>query len=211
MDLFKKIRVWLRTKKRASKVWRYYSEEEKRTDLTLLLLKPADPRIQVGRFTYGKPEFFLWNDSEKIEIGSFCSIANEVAIFGGGEHRSDWVSTYPLRMVFGLPGAGSDGQPASRGTTKIGSDVWIGFRSTILSGVTIGDGAVVAAGSIVTKDVPPYAVVAGTPAKVVKMRFPPEQVEQLLKIRWWNWPIEKVKENVSALCSDPAALLKTFE
>ncbi len=211
MDWFKKIRVALRNRKRVSRVWRYYSKEEKNTNLTLLLLKPSDPRIKVGRFTYGKPEFFLWNDSERIEIGSFCSIANEVAIFGGGNHRTDWTTAYPLRIVFGLPGAGLDGQPASRGTTKIGNDVWIGFRSTILSGVTIGDGAVIAAGSTVTKDVPPYAVIAGTPAKVIKMRFPPELIEHLLNIRWWNWPIEKIKANVSILCASPIDLLRMHE
>lgn len=164
-------------------------------------LTVTDPRISIGRFTYGKPQWMLWNANERISIGSFCSLANECTIFGGGEHRSDWVTTFPLRIAFGDPMAGKDGHPTSKGETRIGNDVYIGYRAMILSGVTIRDGAVIGAGAVVTKDVPPYAVVAGVPAKVVKMRFSDEIIERLLKLRWWEWELEKIKENMSMLCS----------
>lgn len=144
----------------------------------------------------------LWDESERIRIGSFCSIADEVVIFGGGEHRTDWATTFPLRIAFGDPLAGKDGHPVSKGETKIGSDVWIGFRVIVLSGVTIGDGAVIGAGAMVAADVPPYAIVAGNPAEVIRYRFPPNDIQRLLSLCWWDWDIDKIKENVPLLCSE---------
>lgn len=161
----------------------------------------ADPRIKVGRFTYGRAQFMIWDESERIEIGAFCSIADEVIIFGGGEHNSNWITTFPLRIAFNEPLANRDGHPATKGVTKIGNDVWLGFRAVVLSGVTIGDGAIIGAGSVVTKDVPPYSIAAGNPAKIIRYRFPKDQIENLLKIQWWNWEIEKIKVNVPLLCS----------
>jgi acetyltransferase-like isoleucine patch superfamily enzyme len=143
----------------------------------------------------------LWDDSERIQIGSFCSIANEVVIFGGGEHRTDWVTTYPLRIAFGDLLESRDGHPATKGKTTIGNDVWIGFRAMLLSGVTIGDGAVIAAGAVVAADVPPYAIVAGNPAKVIRYRFEPNAIQKLLELAWWEWDFNKIKANVSLLCS----------
>lgn len=162
-------------------------------------LVTSDSRVSVGRFTYGSPQFRLWDDSERINIGSFCSIAEEVFIFGGGEHRVDWITTFPLRIAFGDDLAGQDGHPATKGETKIGNDVWIGFRATILSGVTVGDGAVIGAGAVVAKDVPPYAIVIGNPAKVIKYRFSPIEIQKLLKISWWEWDVEKIKSNIGLL------------
>ncbi|MCC8471807.1 CatB-related O-acetyltransferase [Xanthomonas phaseoli] len=159
-----------------------------------------DPRVQVGRFTYGNPQFKVWSDNESVSIGSFCSIAEEVVIFGGGEHRSEWVTTFPLRIAFGDPLAGRDGHPATKGPTRIGNDVWIGYGATILSGVTVGDGAIVGARAVVTRDVAPYSVVTGNPARQVKMRFTPAQVEALMRIRWWDWPIEEIHARQSDLC-----------
>lgn len=164
-------------------------------------LIPTDSRVSVGRFTYGNPQFMLWDDSERIKIGSFCSIADEVVIFGGGEHRTDWVTTFPLRIAFDDPLKGKDGHPASKGETKIGNDVWIGFRAMILSGVTIGDGVVIGAGAVVAADVPPYAIVAGNPAKVIRLRFAPNVIKRLLELRWWEWDINKIKTSISLLCS----------
>lgn len=164
-------------------------------------LTPNDHRVTVGRFTYGSPKLMLWDDRERIEIGAFCSIADEVAIFGGGEHRPDWVTTYPLRIAFGDPLAGIDGHPATKGITRIGNDVWIGYRALILSGVQIGDGAVVGAGAVVTDDVPPYSIVAGNPARVIRYRFGREEIAQLLRLRWWDWDIERIRANVVLLCS----------
>jgi chloramphenicol O-acetyltransferase type B len=164
-------------------------------------LKSNDYRVSVGRFSYGNPSLFMWKEDDTICIGSFCSIAIEVAIFGGGEHRTDWVSTFPLRIAFDDPMAEKDGHPGSKGHTVIGNDVWIGYRAVILSGVTIGDGAVIGAGSVVASNVPPYAIVAGNPAKVIKYRFTPEIIEKLIDIKWWDWDIEKIKSNVHLICA----------
>ncbi|CAE6831016.1 CatB-related O-acetyltransferase [Xanthomonas arboricola pv. corylina] len=161
-----------------------------------------DSRISVGRFTYGTPSFKVWSKDESISIGAFCSIADGVLIFGGGEHRSDWVTTFPLRIAFGDPLAGHDGHPASKGPTRIGNDVWIGHGATVLSGVTVGDGAIIGAQAVVARDVPPYAVVGGNPAKVVRHRFSPDQIRHLLAIRWWDWPIEEIHARQHLLCHE---------
>lgn len=175
-------------------------------------LTSADPRIRIGRFTYGNPRLLLWDDKERIEIGSFCSIADDVAIFGGGEHRPDWVTTYPLRIAFGDEDAGRDGHPSSKGPTVIGHDVWIGFRATILSGVRIGNGAVIGAGAVVTDDVPAYAIVAGNPARLVRFRFSVEQVQGLQRLAWWDWDVEMIRAQVGELCSrDIAGFLSRFK
>ena len=164
--------------------------------------KPDDSRVSVGRFTYGCPRLMLWGESERISIGAFCSISDQVTIFGGGEHRLDWVTTYPLRVAFNDEQANLDGHPSTKGQTIIGNDVWIGFNATIMSGVQIGNGSVVGACSVVSKDVPPYAVVAGNPAKVVKYRFSREEISALQSIKWWDWEDEKIKSSMKLLCSD---------
>jgi acetyltransferase-like isoleucine patch superfamily enzyme len=178
-------------------------------DSLIPVLSSGDPRIRVGRFTYGNPAFRLWSSGERIEIGAFCSIADGVTIFGGGEHNTHWVTTFPLRIALGEDGAGLDGHPASKGPTLIGNDVWIGDGATILSGVTIGDGAVVGAGAVVAQDVPPYHVVAGNPARQVRARFAPEVVAALLRIRWWDWPLERIRAQVAGLCGgDPTDFIR---
>lgn len=164
-------------------------------------LIPTDSRVSVGKFTYGNPRFMLWDDSERIQIGAFCAIAEEVVIFGGGEHRTDWVTTFPLRLAFDAPLAGRDGHPTSKGITVIGNDVWIGYRAMILSGVTVGDGAVIGAGAVVAADVAPYAIVAGNPAKVVRHRFSANEIGELLALRWWDWDLSRIEANISMLCS----------
>lgn len=164
-------------------------------------LVSTDPRVSIGKYTYGSPTFLLWNSEERIEIGSFCSIALDVSIFGGGEHITEWVTTYPLRIAFEDTLAYRDGLPATKGPTRIGHDVWIGYRATVLSGVRIGDGAVIGAGSVVARDVPPYTIVAGNPARIVRSRFAPDQVAALLDIKWWNWPDDQIRKHISLLCS----------
>jgi acetyltransferase-like isoleucine patch superfamily enzyme len=141
-------------------------------------------------------------DEAGIRVGAFASIADNVELIPGGNHRLDWVSTYPFRVKFRLPGAITDGHPWSKGDIVIGNDVWIGTGARILSGVVVGDGAVVGAAAVVTTDVRPYAVVAGNPAREVKRRFDDATVEALLRIRWWDWPDEELLQHVDGLCSD---------
>jgi len=159
---------------------------------TLPIFEPKDCRVSVGCYTYGNPRLMLWSDKEKINIGKYCSIAENVTIFGGGEHRTDWVTSFPISIAFNLGAAWQDGIPATKGQTLIGNDVWIGYGSTILSGVTIGDGAVVGACSVVTKDIPPYIIAAGNPAKIIRKRFSRRIVKRLLKIKWWDWPPDRI-------------------
>lgn len=165
-------------------------------------LTSDDPRISIGRYTYGGAQFKIWSAAERIHVGAFCSFAEEVKIFGGGEHRLDWVTTHPLRIAFNSPGAGQDGHPHSKGRTVIGNDVWIGHGAMVLSGVTIGDGACIGAGAVVAKDVPAYAVVAGNPGRIVRMRFDQQQIAALMQIRWWDWPIEQIRQHEALLCND---------
>lgn len=142
-------------------------------------------RIEIGRFTYGELRVFMWlNPDQKLSIGNCVSVAPNVLFMLGGDHPSDTLSTYPFAAEladFKLRGEESTHVELSKGPVTIRDDVWIGTGSTILSGVTIGQGAIVAANSLVTKDVPPYSIVGGNPAKVIKYRFAPEQIERLLK------------------------------
>jgi acetyltransferase-like isoleucine patch superfamily enzyme len=162
--------------------------------------------VEVGRHTYGHELITVrhWGEPAELRIGAFCSIADRVQVFLGGNHRVDWVSTYPFtEFADEWPQAkGIEGHPATNGDVTIGNDVWVGSNSTILSGVTVGDGACIGADSTVTKDVRPYAIVAGNPAIELRLRFDPETIEKLLSIRWWEWPNERIAENVALLSSD---------
>ena len=158
--------------------------------------------LVMGRCSYGTPHVRRFvGDTSRVLIGSFVSIADEVEFVPGGNHRVDWVSTYPFRWMFRLPGALEDGHPASDGDIVVGNDVWFGAGARILSGVTIGDGAVVGAGAVVARDVRPYAVVVGNPAREVSRRFSDAQVDALERIRWWDWPLDEILERVPLLCS----------
>jgi virginiamycin A acetyltransferase len=134
-----------------------------------------------------------------VKIGNFCSIASGTVI-QENNHNHQAITTYYIKArVFGED-HGVDA--VSKGAITIGNDVWIGAKATILSGVTIGDGAVIAANSIVTKDVPPYAIVGGNTAKIIKYRFSDEIIEKLLEIQWWNWDIEKIQRNKDLFYGD---------
>lgn len=165
---------------------------------------------EIGKWSYGSPHVYSWGEGTTLKVGSYCSIARGVTILLGGNHRSDWVTTYPFSALW--PAAQHiSGHPATKGNVVIGNDVWIGQEAFILSGVTIGDGAVVGARSVVTKDVPPYAIVGGFPAKILRWRFSAEQIGQLLRIAWWQWPEEKIAQALPLmLSSDINAFIQAY-
>lgn len=180
--------------------------------------------VLIGDYTYyddpDGPEHFLARCvvghypflGDRLVIGRFCAIATGVRfLMNGVNHSLAGVSTYPFQ-IFGQ-GWEEGFDDASylaegRGDTVVGNDVWIGADGTILPGVTIGDGAVVAACSVVSRDVPPYAIVAGNPARVVRMRFEEGAVARLLALRWWDWDAAKITRNLAALRNGDAAALE---
>jgi acetyltransferase-like isoleucine patch superfamily enzyme len=162
------------------------------------------PAFRVGRHSYGCPRIFEWGEGAVLEVGAFCSIADEVKIFLGGEHRTDWISTYPFNQ-FWEEAEKIEGHPHSRGDVVIGNDVWIGYGATILSGVRIGHGAVIGAYAVVGRDVEPYTIVAGNPAKVIRPRFDDEVIAALLDSEWWAWPEAELRTCVPLLMSGDAA------
>lgn len=156
--------------------------------------------ISVGDFTYGLPDIQCWDNNTRLTIGKFCSIASNVTFMLGGEHRTDWVTTYPFNALMECF-SDIQGHPATKGDIIVGNDVWFAQGVRVLSGVTIGDGAVIGANSLVTHDIPPYAIVGGIPAKVIRLRFPRQTIKKLLKIQWWNWDDRLLAEAVPILQS----------
>jgi len=160
--------------------------------------------MSFGKYTYGSPNIHWENENAELVVGSFCSIAGNVNIYLGGNHRTDWVTTYPFGTINQniFDKSTGVGHPSTKGDVIIGHDVWIGTNATIMSGVTVGDGAVIANNSHVVKNVEPYSLVGGNPAKFIKYRFTPEQIEQLLEIKWWNWDDEKINNLSTLLCNN---------
>lgn len=134
-------------------------------------------------------------------IGKFCMIASAVEfIMNGANHLSDAVTAYPFAIFGNGWEHAMDGKTyPAKGDTIIGNDVWIGYKASIMPGVTIGDGAIVASYSVITKYVLPYSVVGGNPAKEIKKRFTEKAIEKLLNMQWWNWPIEQITESIQQL------------
>jgi virginiamycin A acetyltransferase len=165
-------------------------------------------KYSVGKYTYGAPIVKDWHQGTTLQIGDFCSIAENVTILLGGNHPVDWISSFPFGVIFeefknryyDCP------KKLSKGDVIIGNDVWIGINATILSGVTIGDGAIVAANAMVAKNVEPYTIVGGNPAKILKKRFSDESISKLLEIKWWNWDLSKIEENLDLIISDKIEL-----
>lgn len=157
-----------------------------------------------GPNTYGRPKIRFPESGAKLAIGRYGSIADGVEILLGGNHRLDWATTYPFPALPRLwpEAAGLTGYDTTRGDVMIGHDVWLGSQCMIMSGLRIGHGAVVAARAVVTRDVPPYAIVAGNPARVVRLRFDEATVAALLESRWWELPRERIVPLLPLLMSD---------
>lgn len=179
-----------------------------------------NPNIIVGDYTY-YDDFEDVNNFEKnvkyhfdfigdrLIIGKFCMIASDVVfIMNGANHLSSGVTAYPFAIFGGdWADAMQDVTYPSKGDTIVGNDVWIGYNVTIMPGITIGDGAIIATNATVTKDVAPYTVVGGNPAQLIKKRFSDEQITKLLELQWWNWDIEKITQNLSSLVKGDLDLL----
>lgn len=169
------------------------------------------PNIVVGDYTYyddpAGPERFETENvlyhydfiGDRLVIGRFCAIATGATfMMNGGNHVTSGFSTYPF-MIFGQGWERVVPDFPNRGDTVIGNDVWIGHSATIMPGITIGDGAIVAAKAVVSADVRPYAVVAGNPAREVRRRFDDAVVAELLRLRWWEWPVERITAHLEAI------------
>jgi virginiamycin A acetyltransferase len=177
------------------------------------------PNIVVGDYTYYDdprgPHVFQDNVlyhfdfiGDRLVIGKFCSLAADTKfLMNGGNHPTTWATTYPF-PIFG--NGWESAMPASwpnKGDTIVGNDVWIGYGCTIMPGVTIGDGAIVASCSVVTKDVPPYAIVGGNPAQLIRRRFDDATIARLLELHWWDWDIATITKRLPDLCSENVAAL----
>ena len=165
----------------------------------------------IGKYTYGEMPKIHWK-SANLTIGKFCSIASNCHIYLGGNHRTDWITTYPFghihKDVFTFDGVG---HPKTNGDVIIGNDVWIADNVTIMSGIVIGDGAVIANNSHIVKNVEPYSIVGGNPAKLIKYRFTKEQINQLLLLKWWDLDDIQINKIVPLLCnSDIDKLIYTL-
>lgn len=174
-----------------------------------------NPNIEIGDFTYyddfedvhnfeKNVKYHFDFIGDKLVIGKFCMIASGVTfIMNGANHLTNAISTYPFAIFQNGWEKAMEGRSyPTKGDTIIGNDVWIGYNATIMAGVKIGDGAIIATNSTVTKDVAPYSIVGGNPANEIRKRFSPEQIEKLLKLKWWNWEMEKITRNLTYLTSN---------
>lgn len=180
------------------------------------------PNIEVGDYTYyddpedaaGFERNVLYHfGRDRLIIGKFCAIATGVRfIMSGANHKLDGISTYPF-AIFGHGWEGTMEELLNlpiRGDTVIGNDVWLGHETVIMPGVKIGDGAVIAAQSVVVKDIPAYSIAGGNPARVIRTRFSEEEIGKLLEMRWWDWPIERITAALPLLVSGSIEVLVEF-
>ena len=176
----------------------------------------TNPAIQVGDFTMyhdfrNDPRAFQENNvlyhypvnGDRLVIGKFCSIAcGAVFLFTSANHALGSLSTYPFPIFFtewGLDGSRVTEAWDNKGDIVLGNDVWVGYEAVILSGVTIGDGAIIGARALVTQDVPPYTIVGGVPARPIRQRFPHETIAALQALGWWDWPVETIRQHLPAI------------
>jgi len=163
--------------------------------------------MEIGEYSYGAFDILWAHHNKKCIVGKFTSIGSNCVVYLGGNHNTRWITTYPFgttghRNVFTTVNVDHIGHPFTNGDIVIGNDVWIGDRVSIMSGVTIGDGCIIAAFSHVVKDVEPYSIVGGNPAKFIRYRFSEEQRQDLLRIKWWEWDAEKINHALPLLCSE---------
>lgn len=187
-----------------------------------------NPNIEVGEYTIyndfvNDPKEFERNNvlyhypvnGDRLAIGRFCSLACGVRfLFNSANHTLGSLSTYPFPIFWGEEWGIDKSEVASawdnRGDIVVGNDVWIGYEAVVMAGVTIGDGAIVASRAVVTRDVPPYAIVGGVPAKVIKYRFDDDTIRRLLEIRWWEWPAGKIRKALPFIRSGAVGELSLF-
>ena len=185
----------------------------------------TNPNIQVGRYSYYSGYYhghgfdecarFLVPDEgvDRLIIGSFCSIGSGAAFIMAGNqgHRNDWISTFPFYWMSEVAAfVGSQNGYLPAGDTVIGNDVWIGSEAIVMPGITIGDGAVIGTRALVTRDVEPYAVVGGNPAKVIRKRFDDSHIAMLLELRWWDWEEDQLKQAMPILTSGDIPALHRY-
>jgi acetyltransferase-like isoleucine patch superfamily enzyme len=211
MNLKKLIRFW---------PWSKNKPSDRRSDsnpiYTNQLINGED--VEIGNFTYGLPAILNYEDPNtykgprtKIKIGKFCSIADGVSIMKGGNHDVSLITTYPFNL-FDKQFSNIISHPITKGDINIGNDVWIGRDSLVLSGVSIGNGAVIGARTVVSKNVPDYAIAIGNPMKIIKKRFDEHYIEFLLNLQWWDLPDYKLKKIIPFLLSnDIKGLMNYFE
>ncbi len=182
------------------------------------------PNISIGDYTYyddfrsvdnfRKNVRYLFDfTGDKLIIGKFCMIASDVQfIMNGANHLTNSISSYPFAIFGqGWQEAMEGKSYPAKGNTVIGNDVWLGYKAAIMPGINIGDGAIIGAYAVVTKDVPPYSIIAGNPATLIRKRFSDKNIQRLLNIRWWDWPIEKITRNVQLLTGNDVDGLEQAE
>ena len=183
----------------------------RRPEVCLQVPDGANYPCKIGRYCYAieTPKIYFYGGIDcTLTIGNFVSIGPNVTIIVGGEHRKDWISTYPFAEIFeDIPKVEC---VQTKGNIEIGSDVWIGSGVTILSGVTIGHGAVIGAGSVVAKDVAPYSIIIGNPARELRKRFTEDEIAKLLAWQWWNLEDSEIERLAPILMSGNIATLESI-
>lgn len=173
------------------------SWREKNTHNTTMASSIFDiDKVSVGNYTYGNIDILDFGTNEKLSIGSFCSIAPNVKFILNADHCTDYFTTFPLKVKV-LQNQDKEG--ISKGDIIVGDDVWLGLNAVILSGVTIGQGAIIAAGAVVTKNVPPYAIVGGNPARIIKYRFEAEIIDKLLKVNFSKLSKHDIEKHIKQM------------
>lgn len=200
--------------------WKIYPRSQGHSTVYLKNIITS-PMIEVGEYTIyddfvNDPRDFERNNvlyhypecnNDKLKIGKFCSIAcGAKFLFNAANHTINSLSTYPFPIFFEEWNLDTDTTSIAKawdnkGDIIIGNDVWIGYEAVILAGVTIGDGAIIASRAVVTKDVPPYTIVGGVPAKIIKKRFDERTIDKLIELRWWDWSKEDIRRNINAIQS----------